>query len=141
MLNNFGLFFEDITLNIKTKILDIEDYINYKVSSNPLPSENTPKVISVIWEKDPKTKTYSAVFPDYPEIIATADTGEGIINNVNEAVYEYFEVPRYLAKLMGNKYTPPDEAFSKLVKDETRLLKTKLPKLAETSSKLAKAPC
>jgi len=128
-MSEVELFLEDIYLLLKSRFLDLEEFIKYKVLATPPPTvDYLPESINIRWTYDKKNKSFYAESPSHPEIYTAGKSIEEVINSVNDAVYTYFDVPRYLAKKLGNRYLPPQEAFDKLPKGV--VVKTTMKKLA-----------
>lgn len=128
IMKDINLFLEDIYLLLKSKFLDLEEFVKYKILAVPPPTvDYLPESIDIKWTYDNKYKSFYAESNTHPEIYTTGETIEEIVNNINDAVYTYFDVPRYLAKKLGNRYLPPQEAFDKLPKGV--VIKTSMKKL------------
>ena len=109
-MKDFDLLLEDIYLFFKSKFLNFEEFIRYKVLEAP-PStiDYLPQSIDIRWTYDKKNKSFYAESPSHPEIYTAGNSIEEVVNSINDAVYTYFDVPRYLAKRLGNRYLPPLE--------------------------------
>lgn len=131
-MRDIDLFFEDVYLLLKSKFLDLEEFINYEILRISPPSGDCldclPKSIDIRWTYDKKNKSFYAESSSHPEIYTAGNSVEEVINSVNDAVYTYYDIPRYLAKRLGNRYLPPQEAFDKLPKGV--VVKTTMEKLA-----------
>lgn len=66
---------------------------------------NLPKIIRVKVTKS-KNGGFTAVLVDYPGCITYADTPSELVENINDAVLTYFEVPRNEAIKADFVYVP-----------------------------------
>ena len=92
-------------ITIREHLAEVLQYIQYKVLrarySFPL-----PRVIKFDTEIDNKSKTLLISSTDYPGLYAITpmDNEQEIVNLVNDAIFTYFDVPRYIAKRTENHF-------------------------------------
>ena len=127
---NLNLFFEDFNLNLKSKTDDFLEYIDYRLVGNRPPHlPQLPNEALISWDYDKKSKTFFAEYKDKPGVFTSSGSVNGIIKSINQAIYNYFEVPRYWKKRLGIKWSPRASALQK-VKKQGATLKTSLQQLA-----------
>lgn len=73
-----------------------------------------------------KNKSYYAECPHLNDIYTASNTIEGLIENINDLVYEFFDVPRFIARNLPQRYKPSDEALKNLKKSGAKNIKVKL---------------
>ena len=98
-MENIQNFFLDRTC-------DFVDYVKYDVlgvSSPDVPE--IPLPIKVIIHVR-KNITWIS-FPEYPGLFASGKNQIELLESVNDAVYSYFGIPRYVAKKLGNRLGLP----------------------------------
>lgn len=120
-IRDTDLLIQDLKLLFKALVQDAREYTQYKILGEPMPSRILPPQIGIQWKYNKNTNSFFAKGSTIPDIFTTSNTVEGIIDNVNDVIYEYYDIPRFFVKKIvrekGNFYSPPIEALEALRRD------------------------
>lgn len=97
MQNIYNLFYD--------KSNDVVDFFKYGVFGFPTKELDVPNRIEITVHSSPDSLWLES--PEYPGIFASGSNAIELWESLNDAIYSYFEVPRYVAKKLGNKFYLP----------------------------------
>ncbi|MDP4030977.1 MAG: hypothetical protein Q8P47_01695 [Candidatus Beckwithbacteria bacterium] len=110
-------------LFLKAKLEDFVNNLVYKQLGMKTPYYDLgklPKEIEIFATYDKKNDSYYAECPHLNDIYTAAATVEGLIENINDLVYEFFDVPRYIARNLPQRYSPSMDAFKALKNSKSK---------------------
>ena len=123
-----------LSLKAKAKLEDFFNDLKYKQLGIKVPDydiSQLPEEIEIVAAYDKKNKSYYAECPHWNDIYTASSTIEGLVENINDLVYEFFEVPRFVARNLPQQYKPSGETLEILKKSGAKNIKVKLsPQLA-----------
>lgn len=94
---------------LKTSLLEIfaelSGILKYEILKEKY-YPNIPRTINIKLEEDKKYKTILAQAPEYPGLVTLVKNKAELVDKVNDAIYTYFGVPRYIAKKWTNQFFP-----------------------------------
>lgn len=113
---NFPLLVEDAKLYLKSGITDFLDIIQYEWFHSPKPTlrNELPKEVLLHASFDKKLKSFYVECPFLDGIYTAANSIEELVKGINDVIYEYLDVPRYIARKLGNQYNPDLETLERL---------------------------
>lgn len=92
---------------IKIKLLesfaDVHGYVTYKLLHQRYVWD-LPRSIKIEVNYDKKTKTFLANAPDYNGLFTVTRSEDELEDSINDAIYTYFNVPRFVAKSLPNLF-------------------------------------
>lgn len=89
------------------KAFDVVDFFSHRVIGVQLNKPLVPEQIQIqIHQSDPKSIIW-VDSKDYPGLFASGSNPVELWESLNDAIYSYFGVPRYIAKKSGNIYSLP----------------------------------
>lgn len=110
-------------LFLKAKLEDFVNNFVYKQLGMKTPDYDLgklPKEIEIFAIYDKKNDSYYAECPHLNDIYTASTTVEGLIENINDLVYEFFDVPRYIARNLPQRYRPSMDAFEALKNSKSK---------------------
>lgn len=93
---------------LQEKWADFSGYVYYKLLNNKYYLD-LPRSININVEFNKKSKTYLAFAPQYQGLCTVASNETELKDMVNDAIYTYFGVPRYIARQLPNLFNPEGE--------------------------------
>lgn len=90
---------------IKEKMADLSGYCYYNLLNNKYYSD-MPRSVKISVEIDSKTKQLLAFSPEYNGLYTVVSKHDELDDMVNDAIYTYFGVPRFIAKQLPNLFFP-----------------------------------
>lgn len=116
MINYLPNFREEF-LVFKSKATDVIQNFWYDTLNQEKPYydfEKLPKEIQIIATYDKKNKSFYAECPYLNDVYTASATIEGLIEGINDLVYDYCGVPRYISKKLPLNYNPPEDQLKRL---------------------------
>lgn len=101
----------DLNIFLLEVLADFSGYIKYKLLNTKY-SWGIPRSIYFETEFDKRTGTYLISARDYQGLYTIASNEEEIIALVNDAIFTYFGVPRFVAKRLPNIFNPEGKGES-----------------------------
>ncbi len=86
-------------------IADISGILKYEILKEKY-NPDIPRTIFIKLDEDKRYKTILAQAPEYPGLITVVKNKAELVDKVNDAIYTYFGVPRYIAKKWSNQFFP-----------------------------------
>ena len=90
---------------------DVADFVKYGVLGLPVKDFTVPSKIDITVHSSPNSLWIES--PEFPGLFASGSNAIELWESLNDAIYSYFEVPRYVAKKLGNTFYLPLPAFCK----------------------------
>lgn len=86
-------------------LADLSGIVRYEILKEKY-YPDIPRSIFIKLEEDKKYKTLLAHAPEYPGLVTVVKNKADLVDKVNDAIYTYFGVPRYIAKKWANQFFP-----------------------------------
>jgi len=99
---------KNMLTKLREHLIEMVQCVQYQVLNEKY-TFPLPRTIKFDTEIDKEHQTLLINSTDYPGLYAIAPLGNQaeIINSVNDAIFTYFDVPRYIARRTENQFFPP----------------------------------
>lgn len=94
-------------VTVKELLVELLQYFQFSVLNTKY-NFPLPRTINFESKVDKKNKTLLIQSPEYPGLytIVPMNDDQKLVDMVNDAIFTYFEVPRYIARREENKFFP-----------------------------------